>query len=300
MRFALIGAAGYIAPRHLQAIKDIGGELVAATDPHYGVGILDRYFHDCEFFLDYERFENYLYQLKVLGKGVDFVSIASPNHLHASHIMSALRLGANVICEKPLVLDEKDIDLVKKAENETGKKVYTILQLRLHPKLIELKNKIDEQKSLSGAKKRNVNIKYMTPRGKWYFESWKGDDSKSGGVATNIGIHFFDLMMWLFGEHIDSQVHHNDDYSMNGIINLENANVNFHLSIDPNDAEKTHGKKAPYRSITIDNDELEFSDVFTDLHTESYKQIIEGNGFGIDDAELSIRLVSELRRKSKE
>jgi UDP-N-acetyl-2-amino-2-deoxyglucuronate dehydrogenase len=291
MRFALIGAAGYIAPRHMQAIKDVGGELVAAMDPHYGVGILDRYFHECEFFTSYDRFVSFLERIRDEGKGIDYLSVASPNNYHAEHIIMGLNRGANVICEKPVVLNSEDVARIKKAEMETGRKVYTILQLRLHPKLIELKEKI------ANNNEKDVMIKYITPRGKWYFESWKGDDEKSGGVATNIGIHFFDLMMWLFGSYKGHDIHHYDSHSMKGIISLDNAKVSFHLSINPKDAIEAHGKIMPYRSITIDGEELEFSDVFTDLHTESYIQILAGKGFGIEEAEKSILLVSRLRNK---
>lgn len=287
MRFALIGAAGYIAPRHLQAIKDVNGELVAAMDPHYGVGILDRYYPDAMFYTDFERFQKHIEYLRYSGKGVDYVAIASPNHLHASHIIFALKHGANAICEKPLVVDVDDINNIRRVEEETGKKAYTILQLRLHPKLLELKKRLSSNKS-------SVSIEYITPRGQWYFESWKGDHNKSGGVAMNIGVHLFDMMIWLFGKYDNVIINERTPKRVSGTISLERAQAKFFLSIDMEDSKRFTDKSGPYRSISIDGEQIEFSDGFTDLHTLSYEKILGGEGFGIDDALPSIELVSKI------
>jgi UDP-N-acetyl-2-amino-2-deoxyglucuronate dehydrogenase len=287
-RFALIGAAGYIAPRHMKAIKETGNELVCALDPYDGVGVMDSYFPDADFFTEPERFDRHLDKLRRKGTPIDYVSICSPNYLHDAHIRMALRNGANVICEKPVVLNEKNIQGLVDLEAETGKKIYTILQLRHHPTIIELKNSIKK-----GAK-YNINIQYITSRGKWYQYSWKGDNQKSGGVATNIGVHFFDMLTWIFGKVFFYDVFQNTATTSIGSMVLENAIVDWTLSIDPGHLP-IQAKGRTYRSITINNKELEFSDGFTDLHTVSYREILSGNGFGIEDSRTGIEIVNKIR-----
>lgn len=294
--FAITGVAGYIAPRHLTAIKDTGNLLVAALDPHDSVGILDKYFTEVSFFTEFERFDRHLEKLR---KGsnkdrVDYLSICSPNHLHDAHIRLALRIGADAICEKPLVLNPWNLDALQELEIETGKKVNTILQLRVHPSLLELREKIIKQKKQS---KYDVRLTYITSRGPWYSYSWKGDQEKSGGVATNIGIHFFDMLSWIFGKVQSYVLHLSENSKMAGYLELENANVRWFLSIDRNDLPKQVAEKGQptYRSITVDGSEIEFTGGFTDLHTKVYEEILRGNGFGIEDARPSVKLVYELR-----
>lgn len=297
--FALIGAAGFVAPRHMKAIKETGNNLVAALDKHDNVGVLDSYFPGADFFTEFERFDRHLDKLKRKGQKVDYVSICSPNYLHDSHIRFALRYGANAICEKPLVLNPWNVDALDEIEKETGNKVYTILQLRLHPSIIALREKI--QKSPAN-KVYDVDLRYITSRGRWYHISWKGDVLKSGGIATNIGIHFFDMLIWIFGPVKSSNIKSHTDTMAEGFLELERARVNWFLSIDINDVPeeaRTKGART-YRSLKIENEEIEFSDGFTDLHTRSYKEILEGNGYGISDARPSIELVHQIRSQRPE
>src|SRR5687768_2378590 len=293
--FALIGAAGYVAPRHMKAIKETGNDLVAALDKHDNVGILDSYFPNAHFFTEFERFDRHLDKLKRKGRSVDYVSICSPNYLHDSHIRFALKHGADAICEKPLVLNPWNVDALIEIEKETGQQVFTILQLRLHPTLIALREKI-----LAGPKDKvyDVNLKYVTSRGNWYHISWKGENSKSGGIATNIGIHFFDMLIWIFGQVKKNEVEvHEEDHAA-GYLELEKARVNWFLSINYDHVPekiKVSGKRT-YRTLTIENEELEFSEGFTDLHTLSYEQILKGKGFRIQDARPSIEVVHAIRK----
>jgi UDP-N-acetyl-2-amino-2-deoxyglucuronate dehydrogenase len=294
--FAISGVAGYIAPRHLQAIKDTNNNLVAAVDPHDSVGILDKYFPATSFFTEFERFDRHLEKLRRKGDQfrAHYLTICSPNNLHDAHIRLALRIGANAICEKPLVLNPWNLDALQELESESSVRVFTVLQLRVHPSLIELKRKISKEKS---AKKHDVMLSYITSRGLWYYFSWKGIDEKSGGIATNIGIHFFDLLIWLFGDVQSSILHLSDKKRMAGFIELQNANVNWFLSTDKNDLpEETKKNNMPtFRSIKVDEEEIQFSQGFTDLHTRVYEEILTGNGFGIDDARPSIKFVQSIR-----
>ncbi len=294
--FGLIGAGGYIAPRHMKAIKETGNNLAAALDLNDSVGIIDSYFPNSAFFTEPERFERHMDKLrrKDINK-IDFVSICSPNYLHDSHIRMALRNGAHAICEKPLVLNPWNIDALQEIEHETGKKIYTILQLRLHPAIQQLKKKIEEGPK---GKVYNVDLKYITCRGKWYFISWKGDIHKSGGVATNIGVHFFDMLGWIFGEFKGVELVINNPAKVGGKLYFENANVNWFLSVDENDlpVEALVAQKRTFRKIDIEGQELEFSEGFTDLHTVSYKEILGGKGFCIEDVRKSIQIVSDLRK----
>jgi UDP-N-acetyl-2-amino-2-deoxyglucuronate dehydrogenase len=296
-RFALIGAGGYIAPRHMKAIKDTGNILVAAMDRCDSVGIIDSYFPNADFFTEFERFDRHIDKLKRKGEKIDYVSICSPNYLHDAHIRWTLRSGADAICEKPLVLNPWNLDGLEEIEKETGKKVYNILQLRVHPSIIALKEKIQKEYQQKG-KKYNVDLSYITSRGKWYFVSWKGVLEKSGGVATNIGIHFFDMLIWIFGDVKHTEVHYSEPLKkMGGFIELEKANVRWFLSVDYNDLPehiKQKGQRT-YRSITFDGEEIEFSEGFTDLHTVVYQDILNGGGFGINDARPSIELVYQIR-----
>ncbi len=296
--FALTGVAGYIAPRHLKAIQDTGNNLVAALDPHDSVGILDSFFPDTAFFTEFERFDRHLEKLRREDKGkeIDYLTICSPNYLHDAHIRLALRLGAHAICEKPIVLNPWNIEALKELESESNKKIYTVLQLRLHPKLIELKEKLKN----NGGKKRDVVLTYITSRGSWYLHSWKGQLQKSGGLATNIGIHFFDMLMWLFGPVKNNITYVRDENKNSGYLELENARVQWYLSIDVDDIPpeiKKAGQRT-FRSITIDGTELEFSTGFTDLHTEVYKDIFSGKGFGLDDAKPSIEVAHTIRNNT--
>jgi UDP-N-acetyl-2-amino-2-deoxyglucuronate dehydrogenase len=296
-RFALIGAAGYIAPRHMKAIKEAGNILVAALDRCDSVGILDSYFPDADFFTEFERFDRHVDKLRRKGKKLDYVSICSPNYLHDAHIRFALRNDADAICEKPLVLNPWNLDALTEIEEETGRKVYNILQLRVHPAIVSLKKQVEEEFKKK-KKKYKIDLTYKTSRGKWYFISWKGDINKSGGVATNIGIHFFDMLMWIFGEVRHYEVHYSEPLKkMAGYIELEKAEVRWFLSVDSMDLPEIAVKegKRTYRSITIDGNEVEFSGGFTDLHTVVYREILGGKGFGIEDARPSIELVYRLR-----
>ncbi len=294
--FALIGAAGYIAPRHLKAIKDTGNDLVAALDPFDSVGIMDSYFPDCQFFIEPERFDRHLDKLrrKNEGRQVDYVSICSPNYLHDAHIRLALRNDAHAICEKPIVLNPWNVDALQEIEKETGKRIYTILQLRYHPSIIALKKRVDE-----GPKNKiyDIDLTYFTSRGKWYFISWKGDIQKSGGVATNIGVHFFDMLGWIFGKVKDVEVTMSQPEKVSGHMELERAKVKWQLSLDINDipvGALNRGQRT-YRSIKIEDEEIEFSQGFTDLHTVTYQKILDGEGYGLEDARNSIEIVHKIR-----
>ena len=296
-RFALIGAAGYIAPRHMKAIKDTGNVLLAALDRCDSVGIIDSYFPEADFFTEFERFDRHIDKLRRKGEKIDYVSICSPNYLHDAHIRFALRNGADAICEKPLVLNPWNLDALEEIEKESGHRVYNVLQLRVHPSIIELKKKIEEEYKTRD-KKYNIDLTYITSRGKWYFISWKGDLAKSGGVATNIGIHFFDMLMWIFGSVQHSEVHYSEPLKkMAGYIELERAHVRWFLSVDYNDLPEDIKQKGQrtYRSITVDGEEIEFSGGFMDLHTVVYKDVLEGGGFGIREARPSIELVYQIR-----
>jgi UDP-N-acetyl-2-amino-2-deoxyglucuronate dehydrogenase len=292
--FAITGVAGYIAPRHLKAIKETGNRLLAAVDPHDSVGILDSFFPDVSFFTEFERFDRHLEKLRRGPKEnhIDYVSICSPNHLHDAHIRLALRIGANVICEKPLVINPWNLDALQQLEEETGCKINTVLQLRLHPSLIELKNKL-----IKPGIKADVVLTYITSRGLWYNYSWKGIEEKSGSIATNIGIHFFDLLIWLFGNVQRNEVHIYEKKRAGGFLELDNANVQWFLSIDKNDLPAGEFEKGQrtYRSITINGEEIKFSEGFTELHNRVYEETLAGNGFGITEARPSIELVHKIR-----
>ncbi|TAE48118.1 MAG: gfo/Idh/MocA family oxidoreductase [Bacteroidetes bacterium] len=294
--FAMTGVAGYIAPRHLQAIHDTGNTLKAALDPNDSVGILDRYFPDASFFTEYERFDRHLDRLRrdTTRRPIDYLSVCTPNYLHDAHIRLALRLGANAICEKPLVANPWQLDALQEMEAESPGKVYSVLQLRVHPALIALRKKIQEAPSDT---KYEVNLTYMTSRGPWYLYSWKGNEDKSGGISTNIGVHFYDLLIWLFGPAQSTETHLYERTKASGYIELQNARVSWFLSIDRNDlppAAKAAGKTT-YRSITVNGEEIEFSEGFTDLHTRVYEDILAGNGFGMEDARPAIELVYAIR-----
>ncbi len=297
--FALIGAAGYVAPRHMRAIKENGQNLIAAVDNNDSAGIIDSYFPDASFFTEFERFDRHSEMLKRAGEEfrIHYVSICSPNYLHDAHIRFALREGANAICEKPLVLNPWNAEALSVIESETGNRVNTVLQLRHHPSIIELKKKIDESKS---KKKYDVELVYITPRGKWYHYSWKGNILKSGGIATNIGIHFFDMLTWIFGEIKDSILHLSSNTRAAGLLELEKANVKWFLSIDRNDlpAHLISDKPVTFRSIKNNGEEIEFSQGFTDLHTVTYREILAGRGYGIKDALPSIDIAYRIRNSA--
>ena len=296
--FALIGAAGYIAPRHMRAIKDTGNDLVAALDKNDSVGILDSYFPEASFFTEFERFDRFVDKWRRREQeSIDYVSIASPNYLHDSHIRFALKSGADAICEKPLVLNPHNIDQLKIIEEESGQKIYNILQLRLHPSIITLKEKIERELAENPDKVYDIDLTYLTSRGKWYFVSWKGDESKSGGIASNIGVHFYDMLTWIFGGVEESKVNLKTPFANAGILHLKHANVRWFLSVNYDyipDELKATGQRT-YRSITVDGEEMEFSGGFTDLHTRSYEEILKGNGFGLEEAYDSIAIVSTIR-----
>ncbi|MBQ3833389.1 MAG: Gfo/Idh/MocA family oxidoreductase [Bacteroidales bacterium] len=293
--FAIIGVGGYIAPRHLKAIKETGNNLLVALDKSDSVGIMDSFFPKADFFTEPERFERHVYKLQHgSGEKLDIFSICTPNYLHDAHIRMALLNGADAICEKPLVLNPWNIDALSELEKETGHKIYNILQLRLHPAIIELKKKIEAG---DPNKIYDVDLTYITSRGKWFHYSWKGDIAKSGGLATNIGIHFFDMLQYIFGKKKMLVVHHRDNHVVSGYLELEKARVRWFLSVDSEylpDEIKAKGQTT-YRSIQIAGDELEFTGGFTDLHTESYRNILAGNGFGLDQAKPSIEMVHFIR-----
>ena len=294
--FALIGAGGYIAPRHMKAIHATGNNLVSALDPSDSVGILDSFSPDIAFFTEFERFDRHAEKLKRQGEEnrLHYVSICSPNYLHDAHIRFSLRVGADAICEKPLVLNPWNVDALAEIEKETGKKIYNILQLRVHPSIVALKEKVAKSKK---KEKYQIDLSYITSRGRWYMTSWKGDEQKSGGVATNIGVHFFDMLMWIFGSVQHHEVHLSSSSHMAGFLELEKADVRWFLSVDRNDLpeQAKAAGKTTFRSLNMDGEEFEFSDGFTDLHTLVYKDILAGRGFGMMDARPAINLVYELR-----
>jgi UDP-N-acetyl-2-amino-2-deoxyglucuronate dehydrogenase len=294
--FALTGVAGFIAPRHLQAIKDTGNTLIAAMDPHDSVGILDRFFPCAQYFREFERFERHLEKLRHESHAdkIDYISICSPNYLHDSHIRLALRLGADAICEKPLVLNPWNLDALEMLEKETGRHIYTILQLRVHPSLIKLKTALASE---PGRRRHRVLLTYITSRGSWYLHSWKGAQDKSGGLATNIGIHLFDLVIWLFGNVRKSTVHVLDEQRGAGFLELEHADVQWFLSINAENlpTEEKQKGKTTYRHLSMDDTAIEFSEGFTDLHTRVYEQTFDGKGFTIKDSRPSIELVHNIR-----
>ncbi len=294
--FAIMGVGGYIAPRHLKAIKDTRNRLVAACDPSDSVGIIDRYFSDVDFFTEFERFDRHVEKLRRQNgeKKIHYVSICSPNYLHDAHARFALRVDADAICEKPLVLNPWNIDALAELEQESGRRINTVLQLRIHPSIIALKKKLDAQKHNG---KHQVILTYITSRGYWYLVSWKGQADRSGGLATNIGIHFFDLLIWLFGPVQGSEVHSAQPTRTAGYIELEKAQVKWYLSIERSDLppQIDQNEQTTYRSISIDGEEIEFSGGFTDLHTEVYRRTLEGNGFGLEDARPSITLAHDIR-----
>jgi UDP-N-acetyl-2-amino-2-deoxyglucuronate dehydrogenase len=294
LNFALIGAAGYIAPRHMEAIQKTGNSLVAALDPHDSVGVLDRYFPQAKFFTEFERFDRHIDKLRRVGKGIDYLSVCSPNYLHDSHVRFGLRSGADVICEKPLVLNPWNLDALEDLEREYQRKIYNILQLRLHPGIQKLKETLERAPQ---PHKRDIELTYLTSRGSWYHNSWKGDVQKSGGIATNIGIHFFDMLLWLFGNCSTQEVHWNNHESASGFLELHNAKVRWFLSIDENllpEEVKSQGKRT-FRSLKMEGEEWEFSTGFEDLHQLSYQWILEGKGFALQEARPSIELVHQLR-----
>ena len=296
--FALIGAAGYIAPRHLKAIQDTDNNLIAALDRFDSVGILDRYFPNAHFFVEFERFDRHIEKLKREQKvHLDYVSICTPNYLHDSHIRMALRRGADAICEKPLVLNPWNVDALAAIEKETGNKINSILQLRLHPSIIALKKQIEQGPA---DKIYDVDLTYITSRGNWYDISWKGDHSKSGGIATNIGVHFYDMLSWIFGEVTNNIVHLREKDKSAGYLEFEKARVRWYLSIDESSLPKEIRAKGQrtYRSITVNDQEIEFSGGFTELHTRSYEEILKGNGFGLSDAKQSIEIVHDIRNNA--
>lgn len=294
--FALVGAAGYIAPRHMQAIKATGNQLVAALDINDSVGIIDSHFPEAEFFTEFERFDRHIDKLRRANdnRRIDYVSICSPNYLHDSHMRFALRSGADAICEKPLVLNPWNIDGLLDIERDTGHKVNTILQLRVHPAIMALRERVQSQKQDT---KHEVDLTYITSRGHWYLQSWKGDIKKSGGIATNIGVHFFDMLHFIFGALQSNIVHHSSDTKAAGYLEYEHARVRWFLSIDVQDvpaAQREAGQRT-FRSITVDGEEIEFSGGFTDLHTRSYEEILAGRGFGLEENRTAIVTVSAIR-----
>jgi UDP-N-acetyl-2-amino-2-deoxyglucuronate dehydrogenase len=294
--FALIGAAGYIAPRHMKAIRDTGNVLVAAMDTNDSVGVIDSHFPEANFFTEFERFDRHVDKLRRAKNGtqIDLMSICSPNYLHDSHMRYALRSGSDAICEKPLVLNPWNIDGLQDIEKDTGHKVNTILQLRLHPAIIALKEKVA---AAPKDKKFDVNLTYITSRGHWYLQSWKGDEKKSGGIATNIGVHFYDMLHFVFGALQDNKVHYNAPTKAAGYLEYEKARVRWFLSVDVNDIpiDVREAGQRTYRAITANGESVEFSDGFTDLHTISYREILAGRGFGLEENRIAIETVSQIR-----
>ncbi|KVX03530.1 Gfo/Idh/MocA family protein [Shewanella frigidimarina] len=293
-RFALIGTAGYIAPRHLNAIKDTGNDLIVAMDINDSVGIMDMHFPESEFFTEFEDFAAYVEDEALKGNKLDYISICSPNYLHAPQMKFALKNGIDVICEKPLVLSSKEIDTLKLYEEKYGAKVNSILQLRLHPSIIALRDKVQNSPA---DEIFDVELTYMTSRGKWYLKSWKGVDEKSGGVATNVGVHFFDMLHFIFGDIKFNEVHYKDDQTVAGYLEYERARVKWFLSIDANNLPENaiQGEKKTYRSIMIGDEELEFSGGFTDLHTQSYQNVLAGKGYGLEENRTAIETVEGIR-----
>ncbi len=296
-KFALIGTGGYIAPRHLNAIKDTGNDLAVAMDINDSVGIMDTHFPESEFFTEFEDFAAYIEDESLNGNKLDYIAICTPNYLHAPQMKFALKNGINVICEKPLVLSSKEIDTLKTYEEKYGAKVNSILQLRLHPAIIALREKVQNSPT---DKVFDVELTYMTSRGKWYLKSWKGVDEKSGGVATNVGVHFFDMLHFIFGDIKMNEVHYKDEQTVAGYLEYERARVKWFLSIDANHLPENavQGEKKTYRSIMIEDEELEFSGGFTDLHTQSYQNILSGKGYGLEDNRAAIETVEKIRNQS--
>ena len=295
--FALIGAAGYIAPRHMKAIRETGNDLIAAFDPNDSVGVIDSYFPEADFFTEFERFDRHIDKRRRQKRGLDYVSICSPNYLHDSHMRFALRSGADAICEKPLVLNPWNIDALAEIERDTGRKINTILQLRLHPAIIALREKVNME---GMDRKVDVDLTYITSRGHWYLQSWKGDNRKSGGIATNIGVHFYDMLHFVFGQLQENVVHLHEETKASGYLEYEKARVRWFLSVDINDvpeAERAKGKRT-YRAVLADGESVEFSDGFTDLHTRSYEEILAGRGFGLDENRVAIETVAHIRNAS--
>jgi len=295
--FALIGAAGFVASRHMRAIAETKNRLVAALDPNDSVGVLDSHFPDAHFFVEFERFDRHIDKLRRRGSPVSFVSICSPNYLHDSHIRFGLRSGADVICEKPLVLNPWNIDGLIEIEQETKRRVYNVLQLRLHPVIRGLHAREQQERAQRGGAKKEIQLAYITSRGRWYHASWKGNEEKSGGIATNIGVHFFDMLQWIYGPAQENQLHLKSEDVAAGFLELEHARVRWFLSIDAEtlpDEVKAKGQRT-YRSIVIDGEELEFSEGFTDLHTATYRDILAGGGFGLEEARAAITLVHDIR-----
>jgi len=293
-RFALIGAAGYIAPRHMLAMHETGSTLVAALDRNDSVGIIDSYFPDADFFTEFERFDRHIDKLRRQSEAVDYVSICSPNYLHDSHVRFALRSGANAICEKPLVLNPWNIDGLQEIEQDTGRRVNTILQLRVHPAIVALREKVSGE---NNGRKNEVDLTYITARGRWYHQSWKGEVKKSGGVATNIGVHFFDMLHFVFGGLQESRVHLRTDARAAGYLEYELARVRWFLSLNADDLPEAHrvAGKRTYRSITVDGEEIEFSSGFADLHTRSYQEILAGRGFGPEENRVAVETAARIR-----
>lgn len=292
--FILIGAAGYIAPRHMKAIKETGNNLLAALDKHDSVGVLDSYFPGAHFFTEFERFDRHIEKLRRQGTDIDFVSVCSPNYLHDAHIRFALRIGADVICEKPVVLNPWNVDALAEIEKETKGKVNTIFQLRMHPAIISLKKKIE---TASAGNRYKIKLKYVTARGHWYHSSWKGDIQKSGGITTNIGLHFFDILLWIFGDIVSINIIQDSATKASGKLVLEKAEADWFLSIDaedlPEQVKQNEGKT--YRSLIIDNEEINFNEGFEDLHTKSYHEILQGNGITLEETRRGIQLVHDIR-----
>ena len=292
--FALTGLAGYVAPRHLQAIRDTGNRLVAAVDPHDSVGVVDGYFPEAAFFTEFERFDRHLEKLRRGPRPgrVDVVSVCSPNHLHDAHVRLALRVGADALCEKPLVLNPWNLDALAELEGETGRRVWTVLQLRVHPALVALKRRVET----GPRRRRRVRLTYVTSRGRWYRYSWKGDPEKSGGVATNVGVHFFDVLQWLFGGVEGHAVHVHEPRRAAGALRLSDADVEWFLSLDPDDLpDGLPDGQATYRSVRVDGEEVEFSGGFRDLHTRVYEATLAGHGLGIEAARPAVELAHAIR-----
>ncbi|MDB4609024.1 Gfo/Idh/MocA family oxidoreductase [Flavobacteriaceae bacterium] len=294
--FILIGAAGYIAPRHMKAIKETGNNLIAAYDPYDGVGVMDSHFPQAHFFTEFERFDRHIEKIKRTGTKIDYVSICSPNYLHDSHIRYGLRIGADVICEKPLVLNPWNVDALIELEEEYKNKVHTILQLRHHEAILELKEKIEKGPT---DKVYDIDLTYITSRGNWYFTSWKGNEEKSGGIASNIGVHFFDMLQWIFGPMKEVSVDIKTKDTNSGTLKFKQANVNWYLSINAeNLPQKAKDQGLPtFRTLSIEGEDIEFSKGFTDLHTVSYQKILNGEGYGLADAKNSIEIVSKIRNQ---
>ncbi len=294
-QFAITGVGGFVAPRHLRAIKECGAEVVCALDIHDSVGVLDSYFPQTHFFTEFERFDRHIEKLRREKRGIDYLSICSPNYLHDAHIRLALRNGADAICEKPLVLSPWNLEALLELEREYERQIFTILQLRLHPKIIALKEKVQEEIKANPSKIYQLDLSYITSRGQWYFISWKGDENKSGGIASNIGIHFFDMLLWIFGPCDEAELHFSSPKTKAGFLKLKHAQVRWFLSVDAQTLPKEAEDRPTFRSLRIDEEEFEFSDGFTDLHTQSYQAILNHQGFTAIEAQASIDLAYKIR-----